>query len=74
LKVKSDDDRKISENDIKSKVITTDLSKQEQMTICLHYVSGEKVWEDFIDYVSVNYMTGEGLADAILGCLCQLPQ
>jgi len=36
---------------------TTDLSKQEQMTVCLRYVSAEKLGKDFIDYISVNDMT-----------------
>ena len=52
---------------------TTDLSKEEQMTICLRYVSDNKIREDFIDYVSVDDMTGEGLANAILSRLRQCP-
>ena len=48
---------------------TTDLSKREQMTMCLRYVSDEKLREDIIDYISVNDMTSEGLANTILARL-----
>ena len=52
---------------------TTDLSKQEQMTICLRYISDNKQSEDFVDYVSVHDMTGiEGLANVILAHLRHL--
>ena len=52
---------------------TTDLSKQEQITMCFHCSSNEKLCEDFIDYVAVNNMTGKRLTDSILARLCQLP-
>jgi len=51
---------------------TTDLSKQEQMTICLRYISDNKLREYFVDYVSVHDMTGEGLANVILAHLRHL--
>jgi len=37
--------------------------------MCLRYVSDEKLREDIIDYISVNDMTSEGLANTILARL-----
>jgi len=52
---------------------TTDLSKQEQMTVCLRYIYNDQLHEDFkVDYLSLQDMTGEGLAAAILTHLRQL--
>jgi hypothetical protein len=53
--------------------LATDLPKEEQMTICLRYVIDNKLREDFIDYIKVNVMTGEGLAGSILGHLRKFP-
>jgi hypothetical protein len=50
---------------------TTDLSKQEQMTMCLRYVTDNHLCEDFIDFISVSDMTGVGLANTILSRLKQ---
>ena len=66
---------KVSENKFFSVLVdeTTDLSKQEQMTICLRYVSKNQLREDFVDNVAVDNMTGEGLATSILTRLGQMP-
>lgn len=52
---------------------TTDMAKQEQITICLRYVFEDMLHEDFIDYVVADAMTGEGLADTILTHLREFP-
>jgi hypothetical protein len=52
---------------------TTDLSKKEQITICLRYVFDNFIHEDFIDYVVADSMTGEGLAATILTHLGKFP-
>ena len=47
----------------------TDVSNHEQLSICLHYVHGTTVKEVFVGYKSVDRITGESLADAILNWL-----
>ena len=45
---------------------TTDISKTEQMSICIRYVYADHVYEDFLDFVPVIDMTGAGLAEVLL--------
>lgn len=47
---------------------TSDISKKEQLTLCIRYVnSGEKkLREDFLQFVEVKNMSGKALADTIL--------
>jgi len=46
-----------------------DIANKEQISICLCYVFGNHVKEVFADFVPVERITGEVLADAIVGRL-----
>ena len=52
---------------------TTDISKLEQMTLCLRYVDKTtfKVKEDFLEFVAVEGLTGHTLATSIIKTLTE---
>ena len=41
----------------------TDVANKEQLSLCLRYVHNEHVKEVFIDFVEVERITGQVLAD-----------
>ncbi|KAF0688861.1 zinc finger MYM-type protein 1-like, partial [Aphis craccivora] len=47
---------------------TSDISKKEQLTLCIRYVNSgkKKLREDFLQFVEVKNMSGKALADTIL--------
>jgi hypothetical protein len=45
---------------------TTDISKKEQMSLCVRYIDEGIVREDFLDFVHVTDLRGVGLANSIL--------
>ena len=45
---------------------TTDASRCEMMSFCVRYVSDNSIREDFLDFIPVYDLTGEGLAKEIL--------
>lgn len=47
----------------------TDVSNHEQLSICLRYVHGTKIKEVLVGYKSVERITGQSVADAILNWL-----
>ena len=47
----------------------TDVANKEQLSLSLRYVHDEHVKEVFIDFVEVERITGQVLADTILQCL-----
>ena len=45
---------------------TTDISKKEQMSLCIRYIDDGVIREDFLDFVHVTDLSGAGLANKIL--------
>ena len=48
---------------------TTDVSRIEQMNICIRYVFEEKICEDYLTFLPVEDLTGKGLSQSILDTL-----
>ena len=46
-----------------------DVANKEQLSLCSRYVHNEHVKEVFIDFVEVERITGQVLADTVLGSL-----
>lgn len=52
---------------------TTDVSTQEQLSFCVRYLDTENtvLCEDFLGFVAVNDLTGEGLTETILKMMAE---
>lgn len=48
---------------------TTDVSRTEQMSVCVRYIHADYLREDFLDFVPVYDVTGNGLAEKIVETL-----
>ena len=45
---------------------TTDAGQKEQLSICLRYLGGGKMCEEFLDFTEVTDLTGHGLGNQIM--------
>lgn len=48
---------------------TTDISTTEQVTLCVRYVNENKIYEDFLQFVPAESLTGESLSNLIINSL-----
>ncbi len=51
---------------------TTDIAKLEQLTVCLRYLDGYSIREDFLGFVNVTDLSRKRLANTILQFLGDL--